>query len=216
MKKILLLLTIIVTMVGCDSTDTSEQSRYHKDGRAKPKVAFLPVIDSTDSSLPWSLAQEFTEGLEGRFLRQSNLFLLHDYNVSRWKKGNPMQSEEGALFQEIRNSAEFVVIIEIAEHSLVPKITESLFNVKNAPSYHLSMSIRVKVVDLRNETPKTILQEMFTETHTIPWQLSSIDYSKTSWGKTGYFISPLGLAHAGLMKRISGQIEDYILLAKTR
>lgn len=218
MKKTfpLLLFTFSLLFSGCSPNNSSEQTTYHKDGRAKPKVALLPVIDSSESSLPWSLSQEFTEGLQGRFLKQSNLFLLHDYNVIRLKKGINPFTEESSWLQEMESSAEFVVFVEIAEHSLIPKTDESLFNISNAPSYHLNVNVRVKVVDMRQKQPKTILQEIFQENYTIPWQLSSIDYSKTSWGKTSFFISPMGLAHAGLMRKISAQIEDYILLAQIR
>jgi hypothetical protein len=218
MKKnfLWLLLTLTLLASGCNSITSPQQYTYHKDGRAKPKVALLPVIDSSESDLPWSLSKEFTEGLQGRFVKQSNLFLLHDYNLVRLKKSLNPFTEESSWLQEMETSAEFVVFVELAEHHLISKIDESLFNITNAPSYNLSVNVRVKVVDIRQKQPKTILQEMFQENYTIPWQLSSIDYEKTTWGKTSFFISPMGLAHAGLIRKISQQIEDYILLAQTR
>jgi hypothetical protein len=216
MRKILLLLALMFLTVRCGENTNMELSSHHTDGRAKPKVAVMPVLDSTESNLPWSLSQEFTDGLEKRFLRHSNLFLLHDYNAMTMRRNVNPFIDGDAWLREIDPSAEFVVFVELSEHRLIPKTSENLFNLKNSPSYQLHMSIRVKVMDLRQQQPKTILQEMFTETYTIPWQLSGIDYDKTSWGKTSFFISPMGLAHAGLIRKISGQIEDYILLAKTR
>ncbi|MBM3201056.1 MAG: hypothetical protein FJZ56_01440 [Chlamydiae bacterium] len=216
MKKIFFLLAISVCTVGCGPQQSVELSTYHADGRAKPKVAFIPVIDSSDSTLPWSLSEEFTDGIEKRFLRHSNLFLLNEQKAITAKKNLNPFIDTDSFVKEIDHSAEFVVFVELSEHRMTAKATESLFNVKNNPSYQLNMSVKVKVLDVRHDQPRTILQELFTENYTIPWQLSSVDYEKTSWGKTAYFISPIGLAHAGLIRKISSQIEDYILLAKTR
>ena len=97
---------------------------------------------------------------------------------------------------------------------MVPRLSKEQTEVKN-PSYDLKLCLRIKVVDVRDDIPVIVLQELINESYFIPSQLSGIDYNKTKWGKTLFALTPVGLAHSRITKEISKRIEDYILLASS-
>ena len=180
----------------------------HDNGAAKPKVAIVPVITTRANPLPWNLSEELTELVSERFLETHQFFLTSDFSVLG--KHLTDLSEINPLIEDIRwlyenaSSSEFVVFIEIVEHALVPKQS------KIPPqSYTLHMALRTHVIDIRNPTPKVILQELVKETFSIPIKL---DYNKSLVSKTAFFLSPLGAAHSYMIRRTTKQIQDYILL----
>jgi hypothetical protein len=211
------LFLIVCLSTGCSSrSQYSEQFQYEDDGRAKPKVALVPVFDHSKSTTPWSLSEEFSEAIEERFFQSEKFFLTADLRVLGKTQGSSSEVSpfygDISWLSEINSQSEFVVFVELLEHTLSAKPPTGL---KMTTPYTLTISFRIRVVDLREEQPKVILQELQQETFNLSWHTASVNYKKDGLGKMTFRFSPLGLAHGQMTKKITGQVQDYILIAKS-
>lgn len=199
--------------------ESSNSYTYHDDGTAKPKIALVPIIDSSESDLPWDLSEEFTEAIESRLKQSEELFLTQDFeilgkNPDIFAQINPFFEDMNWLY-ESNSVTEFIVFIELVNHKLIPKEQDArFFSLSMGPQFTLEIAFRVKVVDIRKETPKVVLQEILEDSFPISWRLASADYGENGFSKTAFFLSPIGSAHLQMIKKISQQVQDYILLAK--
>jgi hypothetical protein len=75
----------------------------------------------------------------------------------------------------------------------------------------LTIAVRVRVFDVREKTPKVVLQEIVEQSHHIPRQFTKD--SQVPWGDEAFDVSPLGIAHDQLCKELATRVEDYILIA---
>ncbi len=188
----------------------SNQFRYHDNGAPKPRVAIVPVITNKAGKLPWNLSDELTEIISERFLETKQFFLTKDFSVLG--KHLIDLSEINPLLEDIRwlyenaSTSEFIVFIELVEHTLTPKPSR----IPPQP-YFLNMALRVHVIDIRGPEPKVILQELVQDSFNISIK---IDYNVDTLSKTAFFLSPIGIAHTQMVKKISKQIQEYILLAR--
>ena len=78
----------------------------------------------------------------------------------------------------------------------------------------LSLALRVRVLDLRKETPKVILQEVLDSDYVIARAYMNCDYSKHPWGTASFAYTPMGIAHNRLIRTVVSRIEAYIEAAK--
>jgi hypothetical protein len=210
-------LVALLFLTSCSNrSQYGEQFQYEDDGRAKPKVALVPVFDHSKSAIPWSLSEEFSEAMEERFFQSEKFFLTRDLQVLGKTQGSSSEISpfygDISWLSEINSSSEFVVFVELLEHTLTPKTPAGL---KMTTPYTLTMSFRIRVVDLRENAPKVILQELEQETFTLSWYKESLQYQKEGLGKMTFRFSPLGLAHSQMTKKITQQVQDYILIAKS-
>lgn len=72
------------------------------------------------------------------------------------------------------------------------------------------------MIDLRQNHGKVILQEILHQSFFIPYEYTRVTYKKDPWTRAMFSLSPIGMAHIQIVKKITAQIQDYILLAKTR
>ncbi|MCF7806562.1 MAG: hypothetical protein K9M07_06570 [Simkaniaceae bacterium] len=202
---------------GCHRQNQTEQTLYHDDGRCKSKVAFFNLVDHSKSNLPWDLSEEMTVEISKK-LRQDDLTFLIPEDQIAWEY--PLQTEPLNPFKDhhwlIENhpDAEFIVFTELVEHDIVASNPDQ--DATQKTSYRLNLSTRVKVIDLRDDIPKVILQEIISQSQFIPWQFAGIDYNKTQWGKVMFTMTPIGLAHNRMIKTVAKRVQDYVLLAKSK
>ncbi len=186
----------------------------------KPSVAVIPLIDNSDHTLSWNLSDEITYTLCTKLYEKNTLNLTLPGKIkaqSKRVKGqmNPF-SEDLQWVKKAFSEEEFVVFLEMIEHSEIPAETPSDKKVsKESLSANLHMSVRVRIVDLRHETPKITLQEIIQDSHFIPRQFTQYNFHQSPWNTEEFLLSPVGIAHAQLIKELKTRIEDYILLAKT-
>lgn len=231
MKKIILSSLLASLTFSCTSSKHQmASSRFHDDGRAKAIVTLTPVYDPQEIKLPWSLSEDLTEIIKNRLLKKSNVFVADSYSdfsitapIEKESVGflNP-QDENKSLNVHFANlkvkfpKTEFVVFLELAEHNVHPKQEQSGFFEKLSPSHQLDLCMRIRIYDLRGETPVIILQEMVEQNHLVPKQFAKLEYDSAIWGKKTYSISPMGFAHSQFAKEIASRIENYLILAKTK
>lgn len=202
---------IILSITGCNRTKQEEMSRFHEDGRVKPSIAIASVLDTTSFDASWSLSEEFTEEIIHSIASSKEVF-VHPKQESPFTE-NPFGSDLSWMKREFQGE-EFVAFLELVEHEFTP-IRSAGVTAQEAPS-NLNMAVRVRVIDLRPEQPKVVLQEMLRDSYFVPKTLIPTDYTTDVWGTDGYRKSPMGVAHAGFVQEIASRITDYIQLAKSR
>ncbi len=217
MRK-LLGISLIFLFTSCTTRNPTytQQFHYHDDGVPKPKVAMVPVYDKSHAEMPWNLSHELTEAFEEKIFLSGKFYMTTDFEmlgVNRLplQEINPFLDDISWL-GEVDTGTEFIIFIELVQHNLTPTNGESGF--KLFQTYSLDVAMRIKVIDLREKKPKVILQELVQGNYYIPWRFSSIDYQKGGWNKKAFALSPIGMAHGKIIKRIAKQVEDYIMLAK--
>ncbi|MBP9840875.1 MAG: hypothetical protein KBC64_00440 [Simkaniaceae bacterium] len=210
------LILVLITLVGCYQSNKEVGELYHDDGRVKPRVALLPIYDRSGEEFAWSLSDELTHAIYQRIVNRGSLCIA---DLVEMKKAMPNMNPFGHEFGWLKKSfpeQEFIVFSELVEHNIHPKQSHSSFFDKLTPSCELDMTIRLRIFDLRGDSPEIILQEIIRQTHLIPKQEAITDQDPGKWKHKTYAVSPLGFSHYQLSKEMVSRIEDYILLAKTK
>lgn len=209
--RYLLVLTAFALLSSCNRGSNDEMSRFHEDGRIKPSVAIASMLDTTTFDASWSLSDELTQGVMNQITSTGQVY-VHSEQESPFTQ-NPFDTDLRWMKREFL-SEEFVAFLELVEHEFAPVKTNGVTS--QEASSNLNMSVRLRVVDLRSDTPKIVLQEMIRDSYFIPKTLIPCDYTVEVWGTENYRKTPMGVAHAQLIAEIANRITDYILLAKSR
>lgn len=218
MSRFFLSVSILALIAGgCEDDNHTNTAYQQAPAQNKPTVSIVPVIDNTKTDYDWSLSDEFSSALYSRLAQQNHIYLTDSAKVREKtkrlaEKNNPFSADISWVKNTFQGD-EFVVFLELVEH-------EELFD-KNprkpsAPkdcNAELNMTMRLRVFDLREETPKVILQELVQNNHFIPRQFTSENFYQVAWGDESYSISPVGLAHAKFSKEIAARIENYVLMS---
>lgn len=223
-------LCLLSLFTSCENRSVTTQShKVHDDGRRKAVTCVTPIYDINNISLPWSLSDDLTTNLKNRLVKRGNVYLtnlsieeidLEDLNYEEVKnvhlEENLSLNLNYTSLKDKYPDSEFVVFMELIKHDVHPKLETKSFFDKLTPSYVLDLALRLRIVDLRKNTPELILQEVIEQSHSMPKQFASLDTESPMWGKKTYSISPLGFAHSNFVKEISSRIESYLILAKTK
>lgn len=215
-----LIFALCLASFGCSKNVNEQATRYYDDGRSKPIVALVPVFDRSGAKISWSLSEEFTDHLRQRFLKQSQFYVNTpdqiNAEIETLNETNDPFSRDYAWISKTFCEEEFVVFTELVEHDIHPKASRNNFFDKLSPSCELSMTMRIRVFDLRGEKPEIVLQELVHQCHLIPKPSDHTEENPDKWKKMTFTITPLGLAHSQFSKEVAKRIEDYILLSKSR
>lgn len=218
-KQLGLFFALCVVSFGCTKSVNEQAARYHDDGRPKPIVALVPVFDRSGAQVSWSLSEEFTDHIRQRFLKRSNFFLntpneINAEIVTLNESHNPF-AKNFSWIGDIFHKEEFVVFTELVEHDIHPKQSKHTFLDKLTPSCELSMTMRIRIFDLREGEPEIVLQELVHQNYLIPNPSDLKEKNPDRWKKMTFIVTPLGLAHSQFSKEVAKRIEDYILLSKS-
>jgi hypothetical protein len=215
MKKLVLCLALLA--VGCNKEDrTPQQTKAYENGTTKPVVAIVPLIDSARHHLPWDLSHEITSLIHYRLTQKDTLYIVDQEKVQsmlkRVKDTHHPFDTDFAWMKKVFLDDEFVVFMELIHHEQADVPAREVTASEDLPK-ELTIQVRLRVIDLRPETPKIALQEIIRDAHFIPKEFTTTHFVQVEWGKDNYSISPIGMAHAHISKEISNRLEDYILLA---
>jgi len=202
-----------LSAIACNRSD-SDLARFFEDGRAKPVVAVASVIDATSLDLPWSLSEELTSLVVSAISKGGSICVLAKDGLA--STDTPFSSDLSWVKREFPED-QFVVFLELVEHEIIaassnPKVVAEPFET----AMNLKMAVKMRVIDLRNLSPRIVLQEMVRNSYYIPKNAVPTDYRVSGWGTNDFFKSPMGLAHQQLVHEISQRVCDYIQLAKSR
>ncbi len=207
------LCAISLILGGCYTN--SDFSAAFTEARAsnRPIVSFIPVIDNSKSDLNWNVSQELSKAIRDRLAQKNQVYMVNEEPVAALAEKalsahDPFELDTSWVRKAFPQN-EFVVFTELMEHNEVP-VNEK--DAQDSPAL-LTLSVRVRVVDVRQKTPKVVLQEIVEQSHHIPRQFTKANFKQVPWGDEAFDVSPLGIAHDQLCKEIATRVEDYILLA---
>ncbi len=204
----------LALFAGCQKNQGSEYSKYHEDGRSKPVVAVIPVIDSSSFEMPWSLSDEMTSLIRKKMSSKETLFIpsseeLHSISYSN----EPFGTDISWVAQNYEPN-EFIVFLELLDHQTVAENAANANQERTSKS--INMTARIRVVDIRSKTPKIVLQETLTDSYFVSKNILPINYEIAGWGTDDYTTTPMAMAHIQFAKKIVERINDYVLIAKSR
>ncbi len=212
MLRSVIILSCLFLFTSCRNNSPEEFTHYYEDGRAKPVVAIAPIIDSTMNNFSWSLSDEFKSLILNRASKKGSLFIKDDHENFIPSSENPF-SEDISWVKKEYAPFEFVVFLELMEHDKVP-IKKTNYHANT--SSNLNISFRIRVIDIRSNEPKIVLQEVVNDSFFEARNIIQPDYDLNSWGTDAYHATPMSTAHTKITREVVERINDYILLAKSR
>lgn len=217
MSRFILSVSLLALIAGgCRTNDGSPQ--VSSQARAKPVVAIVPIIDNTKNEVRWNLSDELSSALYARIAQRNHLTTVASSLIrSQVKKSGDQRNPFSPDVSWVKHSfqgQDFVVFLELIEHEEVLRQNRRAPTKPEHCSADLNMSMRVRILDVRGETPRIILQELVHDTHFIPRQFTQVNFYQVAWGTESFSISPMGLAHEKFIREMAERIEDYILINK--
>lgn len=217
MARLLMLFAACAALAtGCIGQNR-DTTLYHRSGRAKPIVAVLPMIDSSGKQLVnWDVSREMTEEIRKRVFTSSNLYLLREGGSLELAKqlnvASPAEIDRQPIDQ--LGPAEFVVVTELIDQKAEP------YGIKGDKPHLeeigavMAMAMRVRVLDLRGEKPKIILQEVLNHEQNVSRTYLNCDYKRASWGTEAFERTPIGMVHNKIARELVARVEGYIGASK--
>jgi len=211
---------LILLMTGCSQEDkNSLQTRFYENGAAKPIVAIVPLIDNSRHKLNWNVSDEITALVHYRLMQKDKLYLVDEekvgHMIKKIKADTSLFDTDLSWVKKIFFEDEFVVFMELIHHEQTP-ITQKELTAPEDLASELNLSVRIRVIDIREEPSKVVLQEIIKGAHFVPAQFNASHFLQVEWGKENYSISPIGMAHAQISKELAARLEDYILLSMSK
>jgi hypothetical protein len=118
-------------------------------------------------------------------------------------------------FANYFGQSDFLVVSELLSHELCPYTKEHFPEIAPKRSYGpfqvLVLGTRVRVLDLRFEHPKVILQKFIETKEIVSNSEAAIDYSNISPENDHYLDTPLARGHQKIASEMANEIEGAIL-----
>jgi hypothetical protein len=209
------LFSLSILLASCQKNNES-YSTASQVPQAKPLVAIAPVVDHSESDLGWDLSDEFTYCVSTKLIQNKFRVVDPQKTKTQIKKAKVHTNPFGDDLSWTKTTFpgdDFVVFMELIEHR--EQLRDAENNKKPELSHaDLNLALRLRIIDLRKEKPLIVLQEIIQDSHFVPRQLTSYNQQQAPWNSEGFSISPIGIAHASLIKELSARIEDYIVLSR--
>lgn len=204
----------MLLLVGCGGPRYIDYFPYHDDGTPKPRVAVMPIIDSSQSGLTWDVSKELSDELYYSLMDSGQLYVLSPSEMgTNYPHPSDLFGSDLTVTREVCNT-DFIVALELIDHSVVP-CTQADSQVNSKGVYHpfnnvVNLSMRVRVIDVRRQTPRVILYEVLKCGYVITPSNNGIDYSTVCYGSNEFVKTPYGIAHQRMTKNLSTRLEGII------
>ena len=215
MRHFILSFFIVLLSVSCGGPRYVDYFPYHDDGTIKPAIALMPIKDSSQSGLPWNLSTELSSAIYAELMTSGGLYVLSAEEVGpAWSQCASIDFFGLDLgFSQQFYNADFVVAMELIEHSLKPDPRHSTSS-STPCNQLLTLKMRVRVVDLRFQQPRDVLYEVVKTEYQVTAPYDAVDYSKFGWGCERFHKTPYGQAHQRLVSSLTARLEESIWSAK--
>ena len=209
----LLLAAWLVVAVGCGFRG-NDLSSYQEDATPMPRVALLPLRDSSGNLLPWDVAEELFVGLKTGLMDQGGLLFVRETEIAGldgWSGESDLFAADLSHFEGV-TGCDFVVIMELTGHERQPYRRgsfEPLYLCQADQVEVLVMEVQVRIIDLRGRRPRVVLHELATSNHMVPRGAPSSDADKR-WGRELYPATPMGQAHRRLVSDLCRRLQSVV------
>jgi hypothetical protein len=210
------LLAAALMLAACHHENTEAKPVSQQAKMPKPTIAIAEAIDSSGHSTDWSLSDEVTYSLYQKLAQNDRLAVCDPQKIKsitrKLKSGDDPFGGDLQWVKRAFRSEDFVVFCEVLKHEEVPASKEMAANPQNSAA-NLLFTCRVIVVDLRDQNPTIILQEIASDSYFIPRQFNKYNLHQEPWGSPDFINTPMGMAHKEFFQDISSRISDYITLS---
>ncbi len=211
------LLAISLILGGCNKKGDDSTALLQAKISNRPIVGFVPLIDHSRSDLNWSVSTELSKSIRQKLVQKNQLYMINEEPIAAqaekaFSSHDPFDVDTSWVRKSFPQN-EFVVFTELMEHNETPIALKDTPDESADKPAELTLSVRVRVVDLRDKTPKIVLQEIIEQSHHIPRQFTKANFNQVPWGDEAFDVSPLGIAHSMLCKEIAARVEAYILIS---
>jgi hypothetical protein len=216
-RSLILSLSLLLLATGCGRHNSCSYgvAPAASASHVLPRVAILPVVNECGEPLPWRLSDELTERFGTTFARREGMTLLSP-EVGR---ALAAELEHVDLFsptlRDLRGDGRCDVLVatELIDHELVPyrgQKIQQLYAIDGEVGSILMMKLRLRVIDLRGESPKVVLQEIVNSNHLVRRRDEAIDYLVHGWGAPQFAETAVGIAHERLAEDTAGRVAQYV------
>lgn len=192
---------------------------YHDDGKPKPRVAMIPVVNSCGCEVSWDISKELSQSIYYQLMNSGSLYVMAPEEVGPvWMKRDAIDFFGGDMsFARDFCGSDFIVAMELIEHSRNPALERSSGN--GAVQCHpcnqvLTMKMRLKVIDVRCACPRVVLYEIVKAEYVIAPTRECVDFSQVCWGTNGYQLTPCGVLHQRMVCNVSERLEQVLWTVK--
>jgi hypothetical protein len=217
-KFLFLIFSLSVLFASCEK-DSSTSYSTSQTAPFRPAVAIAPVIDHSESGLGWDLSDEITYSVSTRLIQKSKLNVTDPQKTrTQIRKNKAISNPFGSDLSWVKKTFptdDFVVFMELIEHREQLRESGNTNKTPEALSADLNLALRLRIVDVRKEQPRIVLQEIIQDSHFIPRQFTRYNFDQAPWNSEEFSITPIGIAHSLLIKQLSSRIDDYISLSKS-
>jgi len=206
MMKLILSTLITLFAVGCGGPRYVEYFPHHDDGTPKPKVALIPVVDSSKSGLTWDMSRELSEGIYYELMNSGQIYVMQPQEIG------PIWNQRGSIdffapdmsFAKDFACADFVVAMELVDHTV--KSVDSCNRV-------LTLNMRLRVMDVRYDKPRVVLYELVKADYQAAIPSNDVT-GGASWGDRGYSLTPCAKCHQRMIDNVAARLEQVLWSAK--
>ncbi len=218
MLQIAFSLLVMLFTVSCGGPRYVDYFPYHDDGTLKPKVAMIPLIDSSQSGLTWNLSEEITSSIYYNLMDSGELYVLRPQEIGPvWAKRDSIDffAWDMSYAREFCNT-DFIVAMELIEHAIAPcdQVATKSFPQCHPSNNVLTMRVRLKVIDTRCQTPRVVLYEIVKAEYLLPPFRSYCDVNQIRWGSRDFDSTPCGILHQRMVKNIATRLEEVLWSAR--
>jgi hypothetical protein len=223
MNKILMTVMTVFTMlmgVACGGPRYVDYFPYHDDGMPKPRVAVIPLSDNTECGLGWNFTDEVTQGLYYELMNSGQLYVLSPEEIGPAWTNRDQYDFFGTNCAYVKDfcGTDFVAAIELIDHSVVPfdpcTGTELVNGNIKVCTKAILMRVRIKVVDIRCQTPRVVLFEITKCLYPLNPGTPTDCVGNIAWGCPGYTKSICGMAHQRMICQIALRLEEVTRIAR--
>jgi hypothetical protein len=213
MSRLFSALLLMAALAGCSSS--SQQISYTQ--RCRPQVAFVPVINGTNASLPWDVERELTDDILDHVMCGGLYWVspLNQFQTAiEQTKGKDYFGADLSFANHFSHN-DFLVIAELIEHDMKPY--DRYEYPELATPRHISdrlkvleVAARIRVLDLRYETPVIVRQEVVESRMLLSAKEGEAVAIQDGPSCPEYMGTPFAKCHQELAGMIADKMEEAI------
>jgi hypothetical protein len=215
MKRLISCLLLSLLVTSC-APRYKEYFAYTDEGFEKPKVAILPVLNSSKAVLNSDISDEIIFGLRNSICSMDKLFPLpqSDVNAAAALIGDAHYFTPDVSPWKGFLNAHYAIVMEVSQHKIVPFEKGAFSNLYPTNGGHsnqvLAIKVRLRILDVKYNQAKLVLDEIVESNHMMPWGFDQAVNKECSFDSPYYANTPFGMAHNRLIWQLSSRIHQVI------
>lgn len=221
MIQMLMTVFMMLMCVSCGGPRYVDYFPYHDDGVPKLKVAIVSLSDHPECGLGWNFSDEVSQGLYYELMNSGKLYALSADEIGPAWNQREQYDFFGTDTTYVNDfcGSDIVAAIELIEHSIVPYdpctgAEMASRDCKNCSTLGILMRVRIKVIDIRCQTPRVLLYEIVKVCYPLNPGTRADCVCNITFGTPGYAKTQCGMAHQRMIRQLAGRVEEVARCAR--